>query len=223
MTAPPGDDFFSEEVLQRAKTAKLYIEHLYKAQSQHFRERLDRRARLEAELGRGGVGGAAAAAAVEDHERRERDFTRLSRQRLGPADFEPLRLIGKGAFGEVRVCRDRATGGLVAVKKLKKAEMVRRGQVDHVRAERNVLAEVRHRAVVQLLYSFQDAEHLYLGMEYMPGGDLMTLLIRLEVLPEAMARFYLAQCVVALEAVHAAGYIHRDIKVGSAGWWLGGG
>ena len=46
----------------------------------------------------------------------------------------------------------------------------------------------------------------------MPGGDLMTLLIRLEILPEAMARFYLAQTVVALEAIHAAGYIHRDIK-----------
>ena len=44
-------------------------------------------------------------------------------------DFEPLCLIGKGAFGEVRICRDRSTGKLVAVKKLKKAEMVRRGQV----------------------------------------------------------------------------------------------
>ena len=44
-------------------------------------------------------------------------------------DFEPLKLIGKGAFGEVRICRDRSTGKLVAVKKLRKAEMVRRGQV----------------------------------------------------------------------------------------------
>lgn len=93
----------------------------------------------------------------------------------------------------MRICRDRASGGLVAVKKLKKAEMVRRGQVDHVRAERNVLAEVRHRAVVRLLCSFQDEEMLYLVMEYMPGGDLMTLLIRQEILPEPMARFYLAQ------------------------------
>ena len=62
-----------------------------------------------------------------------------------------------------------------------------------MRAERNVLAEVRHRAVVRLLYSFQDGRYLYLVMEYMPGGDLMTLLIRREVLPEAVARFYLAQ------------------------------
>ena len=149
---------------------------------------------------------------VEDYERRERDYTRLQRQRLNVADFEPLKLIGKGAFGEVRICRDTTTGNVVAVKKLRKSEMVRRGQVDHVRAERNVLAEIRHQAVVKLFYSFQDENYLYLVMEYMPGGDLMTLLIRLEILPEAMSRFYLAQTVIALEAVHSAGYIHRDIK-----------
>ena len=80
---------------------------------------------------------------VEDYERRERDYTRLQRQRLNVADFEPLKLIGKGAFGEVRICRDTTTGNVVAVKKLRKSEMVRRGQVDHVRAERNVLAEKR--------------------------------------------------------------------------------
>jgi serine/threonine kinase 38 len=129
------------------------------------------------------------------------------------ADFEPLKLIGKGAFGEVRICRDRNNPDtLVAVKKLKKSEMVRRGQVDHVRAERNVLAEVRHYAIVKLMYSFQDEEYLYLVMEYLPGGDLMTLLIRLEILTEDMSRFYLAQTVLALEAIHKAGYIHRDIK-----------
>ena len=138
---------------------------------------------------------------------------RLQRQRLSMADFEPLKLIGKGAFGEVRICRDRNNPDtLVAVKKLKKSEMVRRGQVDHVKAERNVLAEVRHYAIVKLMYSFQDEEYLYLVMEYLPGGDLMTLLIRLEILTEDMSRYYLAQTVLALEAIHAAGYIHRDIK-----------
>lgn len=100
----------------------------------------------------------------------------------------------------------------MAVKRLAKAEMIRRNQVDHVRAERNVLVAVRHQSVVRLLSSFQDSESLYLVMEYMPGGDLMTLLIRKEILPESWARFYLAQMVVALEVCHAAGYIHRDIK-----------
>ena len=169
-----------------------------------------RRQRLEEELGH--VPEEQRKAALADLERRERDYTRLQRQRLSPNDFETLRLIGRGAFGEVRICRDRSSGRLVAVKKLKKAEMVKRGQVDHVRAERNVLAEVKHRSIVRLLYSFQDGEHLYLVMEYLPGGDMMTLLIREEVLTERVSQFYLAQTIVALEAIHAAGYIHRDIK-----------
>lgn len=168
--------------------------------------------KLERELAVDGLSDEQRVAVVEEHERREREYTRLQRQRLSVADFEPLKLIGKGAFGEVRICRDRANGNLVAVKKLRKSEMVRRGQVDHVKAERNVLAEVQHNFIVKLYYSFQDEEYLYLVMEYMPGGDLMTLLIRMEILPEAISRFYLAQTVVALEAVHAAGYIHRDIK-----------
>ena len=171
-----------------------------------------RRLKLEEEIQTDGLTGSERRAVVDDYERRERDYTRLQRHRLSVADFEPLRLIGKGAFGEVRICRDRSTDKLVAVKKLRKSEMVRRGQVDHVRAERNVLAEVRHQSIVKLYYSFQDEEYLYLVMAYMPGGDLMTLLIRLEILPEDMSRFYLAQTVIALEAVHAAGYIHRDIK-----------
>lgn len=67
---------------------------------------------------------------------------------------------------------------IMAMKKLRKSEMLRRGQVEHVRAERNVLAEVHSPYVVKLFYSFQDEEYLYLLMEYLPGGDVMTLLMR---------------------------------------------
>jgi serine/threonine kinase 38 len=90
--------------------------------------------------------------------------------------------------------------------------MVRRGQVDHVKAERNLLAEVHDEAVVKLFYSFQDEEFLYLVMEYLPGGDMMTLLMRRDTLTEEETRFYIAQTILALERVHAANFIHRDIK-----------
>jgi serine/threonine kinase 38 len=214
-TSGSSTQHFSEDILQRAKTAKLYIEHLYKSQSQHFKERIHRRSKLEEALNENEkvLSPEQRKTLIEQYEERESHYTRLQRQRLSMADFEPLKLIGKGAFGEVRICRDRnSPDTLVAVKKLRKSEMVRRGQVDHVKAERNVLAEVKHYAIVKLMYSFQDEEYLYLVMEYLPGGDLMTLLIRLEILTEDMSKFYLAQTVLALEAIHKAGYIHRDIK-----------
>ncbi|KAG6608362.1 Serine/threonine-protein kinase CBK1, partial [Cucurbita argyrosperma subsp. sororia] len=84
--------------------------------------------------------------------------------------------------------------------------------VEHVRAERNLLAEVASHCIVKLYYSFQDAEYLYLIMEYLPGGDMMTLLMREDTLTENVAKFYIAQSVLAIESIHRHNYIHRDIK-----------
>ncbi len=84
-------------------------------------------------------------------------------------------------------------------------------QLAHVRAERDVLAESDSPWVVQLFYSFQDPSHLYLIMEFLPGGDLMTMLIKYDTFSEDVTRFYLAECVLAIEAVHNLGFIHRFV------------
>jgi serine/threonine kinase 38 len=78
-----------------------------------------------------------------------------------------------------------------------------------VRAERNLLAEVDSHCIVKLFYSFQDSEYLYLIMEYLPGGDMMTLLMRKDTLSEDEARFYVAQSVLAIQSIHKHNYIHR--------------
>ncbi|MED6133030.1 hypothetical protein PIB30_024555 [Stylosanthes scabra] len=149
---------------------------------------------------------------LKDLERKETEYIRLKRNKICVDDFDLLTIIGRGAFGEVRVCREKKSGNIYAMKKLKKSEMLRRGQVEHVRAERNALAEVASDCIVKLYYSFQDDEYLYLIMEYLPGGDIMTLLMREEILTETMARFYIAQTVLAIESIHKHNYIHRDIK-----------
>ena len=82
-------------------------------------------------------------------------------------------------------------------------------QVEHVRAERNLLAEVDSKCIVKLHFSFQDSEYLYLIMEYLPGGDMMTLLMRKETLSEEVTRFYIAETVLAIESIHHHNYIHR--------------
>ncbi len=87
-------------------------------------------------------------------------------------------------------------------------------QVEHVKAERNLLAEVASHFIVKLYYSFQDAEYLYLIMEYLPGGDMMTLLMREETLTEIVARFYIAQSVLAIESIHKHNYVHRSVFIG---------
>ena len=85
-------------------------------------------------------------------------------------------------------------------------------QVEHVKAERNLLAEVDSNCIVKLYCSFQDDEYLYLIMEYLPGGDMMTLLMRKDTLTEDEARFYIGETVLAIESIHKHNYIHRSAK-----------
>ena len=75
-----------------------------------------------------------------------------------------------------------------------------------------MLAESDSPWVVSLFYSFQDPTYLYLVMEFLPGGDLMTMLIKYDTFSEDVTRFYIAECVLAIDAVHRMGFIHRDIK-----------
>jgi Protein kinase domain len=74
-----------------------------------------------------------------------------------------------------------------------------------------LLAESTSPWVVQLFYSFQDPLYLYLIMEFLPGGDLMTMLMKYDVFSEDVTRFYMAECILAIEAVHDLGYIHRCV------------
>ncbi|MCQ2819853.1 MAG: protein kinase, partial [archaeon] len=136
---------------------------------------------------------------------------REKRKRMNIRDFEPLKIIGRGAFGEVRVCRQKNTGEIVAIKKMKKSEMVKKNQLMHVRTEKEILT-ADNPWIVKLKYSFQDEQFLYLVMEYLPSGDLMNLLMRKDILTEEEARFYTAEMILAVDSVHKLNCIHRDLK-----------
>ena len=94
------------------------------------------------------------------------------------------------------------------MKKMKKKEMLKKNQVGHVRAERDILKKDKNPWIVDLKYSFQDENNLYLVMEYLPGGDLMNLLIKKDILSEEEARFYIGEIILAIETVHTLDYIH---------------
>ncbi|CAL9757527.1 unnamed protein product [Musa acuminata subsp. burmannicoides] len=202
----------SDATKQRVAAAKQYIENHYKEQMKNLQERRERRHNLERKLADADVSEEDQHNILKYLEKKETEYMRLQRHRMGVDDFELLTMIGKGAFGEVRVCREKETGNVYAMKKLKKSEMLRRGQVEHVKAERNLLAEVDSNCIVKLYCSFQDNEYLYLIMEYLPGGDVMTLLMRKDTLNEDEARFYIGEAVLAIESIHKHNYIHRDIK-----------
>ncbi|CAM6092926.1 unnamed protein product [Calypogeia fissa] len=210
---PPAEETLASSITrQKVAAAKQYIENHYKSQMKSLQERRERRWQLERKLADADVSAEEQHNLLKDLERKETEYMRLQRHKMSVEDFELLTIIGRGAFGEVRLCKSKANGQVYAMKKLKKSEMLSRGQVEHVRAERNLLAEVDSHCIVKLYYSFQDQEYLYLIMEYLPGGDMMTLLMRKDTLTEAEAKFYVAQTVLAIQSIHNANYIHRDIK-----------
>lgn len=84
-------------------------------------------------------------------------------------------------------------------------------QVAHVRAERDVLVEADHQWVVRMFYSFQDPMNLYLIMEFLPGGDMMTLLMKKDTLSEDCTQFYMAETALAIDSIHKLGFIHRFV------------
>ena len=89
-----------------------------------------------------------------------------------------------------------------------------KNQVHHVKAERDALAKAddSNQWLTVLHYSFFDETHLYMVMEFLPGGDLMSLLIKEDTFSESVTRFFMAEAAQAISSVHALGYIHRDIK-----------
>lgn len=151
-------------------------------------------------------------------EREEMLHQKHSRKTMSPTDFEPLAVVGRGAFGEVRLVRDKRKKSepvqIYALKSMKKEMMVLKNQVGHVRAEREALAEAssENKWLTALHYSFVDETHLYMVMEFCPGGDLMSLLIKEDTFSEHVTRFFMAEAAHAISSVHALGYIHRDIK-----------
>ena len=154
-------------------------------------------------------------------EQEETSISREQRKTITPSDFESLHLIGRGAFGEVRLVRQKPSLNsmeppkIYALKSMKKEMMVMKNQVGHVKAERDVLAtaEDDNQWLTLLYFSFQDESHLYMVMEFLPGGDLMSLLMREDTFSEEATKFFMAEAAQAISCVHALGYIHRDIKV----------
>ncbi|GAV07996.1 hypothetical protein RvY_17762 [Ramazzottius varieornatus] len=139
--------------------------------------------------------------------------TKVKQLRLVRDDFEFLKVIGRGAFGEVAVVRMKTTDKIYAMKILHKWEMLKRAETACFKEERDVLVNGDGKWITNLHYAFQDDEYLYLVMDYYCGGDLLTLLMKFnDRLPEEMAKFYVAEMILAVESIHDLRYVHRDIK-----------
>ncbi|KAF7492119.1 Rho-associated protein kinase 1 [Sarcoptes scabiei] len=130
--------------------------------------------------------------------------------RMKPDDFDVLKTIGSGAFGEVKLVRQKFTKKIYAMKILSKFEMIKRSD-SYFSEEKFIMAHANSEWIVKLHFAFQTTTHLFMVMDYMPGGDLVNLMSKYDI-PEKWAKFYCAEVILALEAIHSMGFVHRDVK-----------
>ena len=198
----------SQRTFDKVKIAKKYIEHKYNIQAAKNFEwngiinRINSLKLCEKEKQK----------IKKEIYKQEMIKSRKSREKQSIRDYESIAIIGRGAFGEVHVCREKKTGKIYAIKKIKKNIIVLKNQVIHILNEQFFMSRAKSPWIVELKESFQEDDYLYLVMEYLPGGDLMNLLIKKDILTENEARFYLSELILAIESIHKLDCIHRDIK-----------
>ena len=144
---------------------------------------------------------------------KENQIYRLIRKKMSVDDFEIIKLIGRGGFGEVNICRYKGTNKIYAMKKITFERLKYKNGLLHVQTEKDILSLNNDNIwITQLRYSFIDNKHLYLIMDYCPGGDLMNYLIQRDLLEESEARFYIAEIILCVDSLHKMNCIHRDLK-----------
>ncbi|KAG7881515.1 hypothetical protein KL905_001001 [Ogataea polymorpha] len=143
------------------------------------------------------------------------EYSNTRKRQYGPEDFEILRLLGKGTFGQVFQVQKKDTGRIYAMKVLSKKVIVRKKEIAHTIGERDILVRTSSADssfIVGLKFSFQTPVDLYLVTDYMSGGELFWHLQKEGRFTEERAKFYIAELVLALEHLHDNDIVYRDLK-----------
>ncbi|KAG9310253.1 kinase-like protein [Chiua virens] len=202
----------SSEVKRKATVAQLYFLDYYFQSLGYLAARKERRTRFDADTAKRQLSMAEYSKEFKSYCGRERVLLRKRRTKLRVEQFHIIAQVGQGGYGEVFLARKQETGEVCALKRMRKRTLHKMDEVRHVLVERDILTATKTPWLVRLLYAFQDTYHVYLAMEYVPGGDFRTLLNNSGVLKEEHARFYISEMFVAVNELHKLGYIHRDLN-----------
>ena len=126
--------------------------------------------------------------------------------------FDFLSVIGKGGFGKVWKVRHKKDYKEYAMKEMSKALVIEKNCIASILYERDLLSNFRHPFIINMMYSFQDKDNLYLVMNLVTGGDLRYQMSKIQTFTESQSKFLISCLILGLEAIHANDIIHRDIK-----------
>uniref|UniRef100_A0A8C9W366 Serine/threonine kinase 32C n=1 Tax=Scleropages formosus TaxID=113540 RepID=A0A8C9W366_SCLFO len=126
--------------------------------------------------------------------------------------FQILRAIGKGSFGKVCIVQKRDTEKMYAMKYMNKQQCIERDEVRNVFRELEILQEIEHVFLVNLWYSFQDEEDMFMVVDLLLGGDLRYHLQQNVQFTEEAVKLYICEMSLALDYLQTQNIVHRDVK-----------
>ena len=125
--------------------------------------------------------------------------------------FKLILPIAKGGYGSVGLYKNLATSDTYAIKTVDINNMKEKNLSSSLKNEQNILKEINNDYVVNSYYIFQDTKNYYFVMEYLPGGDVYTLLSKNN-LPKKTIQLIVAETILAVNYLHSICIIHHDIK-----------
>ena len=146
-------------------------------------------------------------------EDKDKDKSKKKKLKVKIKDFEKLNTVGLGSYGRVCLCKKKKSGKVYVMKILKKNDIIKQKQVDHVYSEYTILSKLKHPFIVQLIgVNFEDPKYIYFILEYIQGGELFTLLRSNVTFPVPQTKFYIAHIITVFEYLHSKNIVYRDMK-----------
>ena len=146
-------------------------------------------------------------------EDKDKDKSKKKKLKVKIKDFEKLNTVGLGSYGRVCLCKKKKSGKVYVMKILKKNDIIKKKQVDHVYSEYTILSKLKHPFIVQLIgVNFEDPKYIYFILEYIQGGELFTLLRSNVTFPVPQTKFYIAHIITVFEYLHSKNIVYRDLK-----------
>jgi len=133
-------------------------------------------------------------------------------ENITKSSFEFIGIIGRGGFGKVWKVLYKKGKQIFAMKKMSKCKIIDKRSEHSIKAERDLLSVMNHPFIINMHFSFQDAEFLYIAMDLLTGGDLRYQIFKQKIFFEEQTKFFISCIILSLEYIHTNNILHRDLK-----------
>ena len=138
--------------------------------------------------------------------------TTVKEEKVTKSSFDFINIIGKGGFGKVWKVYSRKYKKVLAMKEMSKTKIIDKRSEKSVKAEREMLELMHHPFIINMHFSFQDGENLYIAMDLLTGGDLRYHICKHKKFFEEQTKFFIACIILSLDYIHTNNILHRDLK-----------